>query len=43
LSIPHEASTGNDRVYFMRMDGDKLTIKLPDVTSDDRLVERGRD
>ena len=26
-----QAITGNDRVYFMRVDGDKLTMKSPGV------------
>ena len=26
-----QAITGNDRVYFMRVDGDKLTVKSPGV------------
>jgi hypothetical protein len=26
-----EAINGNDRVYFMRMDGDRLMMKSPDV------------
>jgi hypothetical protein len=26
-----QAITGNDRVYFMRLDGNKLTVKSPGV------------